>query len=468
MTRRTKIVATLGPSSEEKSEIRRLVESGLDIARLNFSHGTYPQFKKIVKNVRCVEKEMKRTVLLLQDLQGPKLRLGEIPGGSLEVKKGNTITFCTRLKECGKGEISLPHPVLSSVLKPGHSLLIEDGLIRTKILSVKGDKIRAKIIIGGILKSHKGVNIPSSRLPAAEALNLKDKKDLYFGVKKLRVDAVAVSFVEDAEDVLRVRKEIEKMTRRRVWIIAKIERPRALENLQRILEVSDGLMVARGDLGIEIPAELVPIEQKRILALARTVGKPVIVATQILQSMVENPIATRAEISDAANAIFEHADAFMLSNETAVGKYPDKAVRTLAKVAEAAEAAIFQNAELFPIALSNRPHQQEDETLALSACMVADQVDADALLVLTRHGFTVGAIAKHRPKNRIMVVTDSPDTQRLLHFYWGVHSTFLMKSPLRSEESMLALKKSGHLKEGKRVVSLKLSDKKRSLVLMTV
>ena len=470
--RHTKILATLGPATEEKSEIRALVQAGMDIVRLNFSHGTFDQFKKIVKNIRAVEKETGKTVAILQDLQGPKIRLGDLPEGQISVSRGDIVTFSTAARSAvlnkEKNTIPLPYPVLPKVLKKGHALLIEDGLIRTKILSIKGRYIRAQVLVGGILKSKKGVNIPDSRLPSSEALSEKDKKDLAFGVKSLGVDAIAVSFVETAKDMERVRKEVARYTSRPVSLIAKVERPKALNNIEEIIRASDGIMVARGDLGIEIPAEQVPIEQKRIIALCRRAGVPVIIATQILQSMEQNPLATRAEISDAANAIFEHADAFMLSNETAVGKYPVRAVQTLAKVAAATEEAIFKNQELFPIPASTNPELIEDETLALNACMVADQVDAEAVVVLTRKGYTAAAIVKHRPKNRILVVTDSIYTARNLHFFWGIHDVVLHKGPLRSEESLTALKKKKLLKAGSTIVLVKLSNAKRSLVMMTV
>jgi len=438
----------------------------MDIVRLNFSHGTTDQFKKIVKNIREVEKETGKTIVILQDLQGPKIRLGEIPNGEMTVARGDVIIFSTLNPE--KNTIPLPYPVLPKVVKPGHALLIEDGLIRTKILSIKGHLIRAKVVVGGILKSHKGVNIPDSRLPSSEALTPKDTKDLAFGVKTLGVDAVAVSFVETAKDLERVRKEIQRYTKRPVVVIAKVERPKALLNLNEIITAADGIMVARGDLGIEIEAERVPIEQRRIIALCRRAGKPVIIATQILASMETNPLATRAEVSDAANAIFQHADAFMLSNETAVGKYPTKAVQTLARVAAVTEEAIFQNQELFPIPASQNPDLIEDETLALNACHVADEVDADAIVVLTRKGYTAASITKHRPKNRIIVVTDSIYTARNIHFLWGIHEVILHKGPLRSEESVAMLRKKKILKSGSKIVLVKLSNEKRSLVMMTV
>jgi len=464
--RHTKIVATLGPAAEEKSEIKSLVEAGMDIARLNFSHGTYDQFKKIVKNIRAVEKETGKTVVIMQDLQGPKIRLGQLPAKGIAVKRGEVVTFSIRGTE--KGTIPLPYVALPHVVKKGDHLLIEDGLIRTKILSISGRHVRAKVLTSGVLNSHKGVNIPDSRLPSSEALNEKDKKDLAFGVKMLGVDAVAVSFVENAADLERVRSAIARHTKRHIMLIAKVERPKALLNINEIIQSADGIMVARGDLGIEIEAERVPVEQKRILALCRQEGKPVIVATQILQSMVDSPLPTRAEMSDAATAIFDHADAFMLSNETAVGKYPSEAVRTLARVAQVTEEAIFKNAELFPAAPSINPKQLEDETVALNACKMADEIDAAAIVVLTRHGFTARTVLKHRPKNPVIVVTGSVELARQLHFLWGVHHVYIHTGPFRSEEIVRELQKQKFLKKGQQIVSIKLSNEKRSLVLMTV
>jgi pyruvate kinase len=462
----TKIVATLGPATEEKSEIKSLVEAGMNIARLNFSHGTEAQFKKIVANIHTVEKETGRTIVIMQDLQGPKIRLGQLPAEGIRVKKGEVLTFATG--KLVKGAIPLPYAALPKVVKPGHALLIEDGLIRTKILSIKGALVKAKVLVGGVLKSHKGVNIPDSKLPSSEALNAKDKKDLAFGIKTLRVDAVAISFVETAEDIMRVRSTIARMTKRPTFVVAKIERPKALLNLREIIEAADGIMVARGDLGIEIEAERVPVEQKRILALCRQEGKPVIIATQILQSMIDNPLPTRAEMSDAATAIFDHADAFMLSNETAVGKYPNKAVQTLTRVAEVTEKAIFENVELFPAPPSPNPKLVEDEVVALNACVLADEIDAAALVILTHHGFTARTVLKHRPKNRIIVVTPYEEVARQLHFLWGVENVYHHTGPFRSEEIIKELRAQKVLKKGQQVVSIKLSDEKRSLVMMTV
>jgi len=460
MKRRTKIVATLGPVTEDKGPIRELIEAGMNIARINFSHGSYEQSTKIVKNIRQLEKETGIIVTIMADLQGPKIRLCEL-NEPIEVKKGDVITFSTKAGE--KGTIYIPsNPHLPKVLKKGHQLLIEDGLIRTKILSTKNTQIKAKVLVGGLLKSKKGINIPDSSLPAAAALTKKDRADLAFAIKNLKVDAVAVSFVENATDILRVRKEIAKHTKRPVMIIAKIERNEALKNLGEIINVSDGVMVARGDLGIETKAERVPIEQKRIVSMARKQGKPVIIATQILQSMIENPLPTRAEISDAAEAVFEHADAFMLSNESAVGAYPVKAVQTLAKVARVTEQEIFKNSDLFPIPLHTKT--DEDESMALNACVLADDIDATAIVVLTKGGYTARAVLKHRPKTPVIVVTNSEEQAHSLNMLWGIREIVVYKGKMHSEDVKNELKRLKILKAKDKAVFVKLSDTKRSFV----
>lgn len=459
MDRRTKIVATLGPVSEEKTDIRKLMEAGMNVARLNFSHGTFEQCEKMVKNIRALENETGHLVSILQDLQGPKIRICALDEPRI-VKKGENLIFST--KKGVKNTLHLPNcSALPKLLKKGDRLLIEDGLIRTKIVSTTDTLIRTKVVVGGAIKSHKGVNIPDSNLPGSATLTAKDKKDLAFGIQTLKVDAVAISFVQKPEDVTRLRKAIQKMTKRPVLLIAKIERKEALEHLEAILAVSDGVMVARGDLGIETKAEMVPIVQKRIVAMARQAGKPVIIATQILQSMVENPLPTRAEISDAAEAVFEHADAFMLSNESAVGLYPFKAVQTLARVAKVTEKEIFKTKELFPLPIQKE--ETEDESMALNACKVADEIDAAAIVVVSKHGYTARMVLKHRPKTPVIVVTQSRDQAHALNLLWGIQAIVVDKAR-RSEEVKALLKKKKLLKPKDQAVYIKLSDSKRSFV----
>lgn len=465
----TKIVATLGPSSESKEKIRALVQAGMNIVRLNFSHGSYNEFKAIVKTVREVEKETGKTLLIFQDLQGPKIRLGVMPAEGIMIKKGQVLRFDTRrVKYEAKAPLPLPYAPLPKVLKVGHRLFIEDGLIRTKVKKISGPILELKVEVGGLLKSHKGVNIPDSKLPNELALTPKDRKDLSFGVKVLKVDALALSFVEEAEDVLRVRKKVASLTQRPTFLIAKIERPKALTNLRELVKASDAIMVARGDLGVETPAEEVPLAQKQIIQECRSEGKPVIVATQILQSMVENAVATRAEISDAATAIFEQTDAFMLSNETATGKYPVEAVQTLYRVAKSTEEAIQDRQLLLPRMeeFSSMGGTVEDNRMAREAWRLAEDIKADALVVATKQGYTARAVLRYRPNLPICIVTNEPSTARQLHFYWGVHRVLLLKGKLRAEEVREKLRKQPGFEGKKRIVFLRLGRSKRSLVVM--
>jgi pyruvate kinase len=465
MKRHTKIVATLGPSSEDKKTLTALVKAGMNMARLNCSHGDKEQFSAMLLKLRELEKETGKTLLSLLDLQGPKIRLGEIPPEGIPVKASQILTFWTG-KTVSYGKIPIPYPPLARTVKAGQALLIEDGLIRTKILSIKGETVRVKVETGGILKRHKGVNLPESTLPSREALSKKDRADLRMGIKELKVDAVALSFVETAEDIERVRELIARWTKRRVLLIAKIERPKALKNLRAIAAAADGLMVARGDLGIEIPAEQVPLEQRRILAIGRELGKPVIVATQVLESMTDSPLPTRAEMSDAATAVFEQADAFMLSNESAVGKYPVKAVQTLARVAESTEAAITENGWMKAIDLEPTNELMHDHHLAKEAVDLAEQIGAKALVLGTHRGYTAQTVLRLRPNLPVFIVTPEAETARLLHFGWGVEKILLNKGPVRSDEIKALLKKK-KLVQGT-VVYLGLQGEKRALVVMDV
>jgi len=334
--RRTKIICTLGPSSDSVTEITRLVQAGMDIARLNFSHGTYENHLQIIRNLREVEKLADKKIDILQDLQGPKIRIGLLKN-NIPVKRGDHITFTVKPPH----SIPVQYRGLTKDVKVGHPILIDDGTIELKAEKVTPAKIVCKVIVGGTIKSHKGLNLPNSKITAT-TITAKDKRDLAFGLKH-GIDFVALSFVKDARDMQNLRK---LLGRHQIRTIAKIERTEAIENLEEIIKASNGVMVARGDLGVEMPPEQVPIIQKRIIALANKYGKFVITATQMLASMVDNPFATRAEISDAANAIFDRTSALMLSNETSVGKYPFKAAATLRKVAMTIEQEIDKHPEL--------------------------------------------------------------------------------------------------------------------------
>lgn len=332
--RRTKIIATLGPATEEIGQIRKLIKAGMDVARLNFSHGTHAQFKQMIENIRAVENELGKPIAIIADLQGPKIRIGKLSNNK-KIKTGETIILTT--KKPLKNEIPIQYKNLPKEVKPGHKLLIDDGCIETRIEKIADGKtkIHAEVLNDGIIGNNKGINAPDSVI-RANSLTSKDKKDLKFALKH-GVNFIALSFVRDAKDMRQLKRLIRK-NKGAARVIAKIERSEALDNLEEIVRESDAVMIARGDLGLEIKAECLPIVQKRIIKLANTYAKPVITATQILASMVENPNPTRAEISDAANAVLDNTDCLMLSNETSVGRYPIRAVQVLNRVAKFTEA----------------------------------------------------------------------------------------------------------------------------------
>lgn len=462
--RHTKIVATIGPASEDKSTLGDMISAGMNIVRLNSSHGDYLQFKKIVQNIQKLEKETGKIISTFIDLQGPKIRLGKIDNGKILVKKDEQIFFST-IKGL-KNTIHIPYPNLEKYLKKDQKILIEDGLIRTKILSINGKKITVIVNAGGYLQSRKGVNLPDSKLDSKKTLTSQDKKFIKIGIN-LNIDAFAVSFVESAEDIIRVKKEIKKTSKNKFFIIAKIERKEALKNLEEIIKESDGIMVARGDLAIETKPEIVPIEQKKIITLCRKYSKPVIVATQMLQSMINNPIPTRAEISDAANAIFEEADAFMLSNETAVGNYPVKAVKTLSRVAQTTEEVVLREKDIF-IPSQNIREMDTDNAMALNTCILAENINAKAIVVLTKKGYTASKVLQYRPRIPVICVSNSTKTAKFLNFYWGIQKILITKMKLKSENIKNLLKTKKLIREGDEIVIIKLSDEKSSLVQMKV
>ena len=426
MENRTKIICTIGPSSESKPVLRKMMRAGMDLVRLNFSHGNYSQFVKIIRNVRSVAAEMKREIGIIQDLQGPKIRVGDLPESGIKVKHGQKVTLSTKIE---KGTVPIQYKALPHDVRHGDIILIDDGLIELKVDGVNAAKTRIECTAqtNGIIKSHKGINVPSASI-SADPLTAKDKKDLEFGLTH-GVDYVALSFVRSAQDIVQLRKLLKKS---RVRIIAKIERHEALDNLEDIIRATDAVMVARGDLGVEIPAEQVPLHQKNIIHLSNVYGRPVIVATQMLDSMVENPRPTRAEISDAATAIFDHADAFMLSNEAAAGKYPVEATATLARVAGAVEKNLKNHEHLLNL---KRP---EDMPMADATCLnaskLAHDIHAKFIVAVTHTGYTVLEITKYRPFIPIIVFTPSVHTARQMSLLWGVTHSFIqfihLKNPL--------------------------------------
>ncbi len=411
-TRNVKVLATLGPASGSPEMIRRLFEAGADVFRLNMSHGVYEDVAAWHKAIRDVEEELNRPIGILIDLQGPKLRVGKMADGVI-LEEGKP--FRLSLDDIvGDAEgASLPHEEIFAALEPGMALLLNDGKISLEVTGVSANGADTMVKVGGPLTSNKGVNVPDAILPVT-ALSEKDREDLDFGLS-LGVDWVALSFVQRAADITEAREIIDG----RAWVMAKMEKPRAMDHLGEILEVSDGIMVARGDLGVELPIEQVPGLQKTITRAARRAGKPVVVATQMLESMIEEPGPTRAEVTDVATAVFEGADAVMLSAESAVGSYPVEAVTMMDRVAHSVETdpqyrAIIEQAE-------TRPETTSADAIMLAARQVAETMSVAAIVCYTTSGSTGLRASRERPDVPIMVLTPNRDTAHRMAIVWGVH-----------------------------------------------
>ena len=409
----TKIVCTIGPASSSKKTLRQLIRAGMDVARLNFSHGSHKGHKGVIRSVRRLSTELDKPVAILQDLQGPKIRTGELKEGRVELKKNQEWTITTRRIKGGQGLISTTYRGIVSDLKRGDAILIDDGMIELKVLSKDKEQLYCKVISGGILGEHKGINLPGvrTRIPS---LTKKDKEDLKVGIEA-GVDYVAISFVRSAKDV-RALKRFLKNKKVDIPVIAKIEKPQALDELEGILDVCEGIMVARGDLGVELSLEKVPVAQKRMIRMANEKRKLVITATQMLESMTDHPRPTRAETSDVANAILDGTDAVMLSAETSVGNYPVESVRMMRKIARETETN-FPTKPLYDRRPSNFP-----DVISEAACLAADDLGLKAIVAFSQSGFTAGLISKYRPPVPIIACTPDVEVQRRLALYWGVNA----------------------------------------------
>jgi pyruvate kinase len=442
--RRTKIVCTIGPASESVETLKKLMEAGMDIARLNFSHGTYEEHGARIRNIRQAAKEVGKTVGIMLDIKGPKIRTGLIENGEVELREGSTIILTTE-EVLGTAErVSISYEGLPEDVSEGSILRIDDGLIGLVVEKVVGQEIYCRVTNGGILKNRKGINAPGVKL-RIPSVTEKDIADIRFGIEQ-GVDIIAASFVRKAADVLDIRKILEEAGAT-LDIISKIEAQEGLDMLDEIIEVSDGLMVARGDLGVEIPTEEVPLAQKRIIEKCNRLGKPVITATQMLDSMQRNPRPTRAEASDVANAIFDGTDAIMLSGETAAGLYPVESVRTMAQIAERAERAMFTQ-EIQSRRVSWRG-QQNTITGAISHAVetIAYDLNAKAIITPTQGGYTARMISKHRPGSVIIAVTPDEQVARRLCLSWGVYPV-VIKPNTQSTDEMLATAVEGALSTG--------------------
>jgi pyruvate kinase len=412
--RRTKIVATLGPASSTPEVLARLFQAGADVFRLNFSHGSHEDHAERIAMIRALETRTGRPIGILADVQGPKLRVGRFGGGRVQLQTGQTFRLDLNATPGDVRRVNLPHPEIIEAAAIGSSLLLDDGKLRLRVARKRGDALETEVVVGGPLSDRKGVNVPDVMLPIP-ALTAKDRLDLAFAVEH-GVQYIGLSFVQRPEDVAEARA----LTGGRAWLMTKLEKPQALDNLDAILALSDAVMVARGDLGVELPPEEVPLAQKRIVRAARALGRPVVVATQMLESMIAAPAPTRAEASDVATAVFDGADAVMLSAETAAGQYPYEAVNMMDRII----ARVERDEGWRAITEASRPVPEHSapDAIAAAARQVAQTIGAQAIVAFTESGSTALRVARERPGCPILTLTPDLDTARRMAVVWGVHA----------------------------------------------
>ena len=432
---KVKIVCTLGPATHSVEMLMKLIDAGMDVARINFSHGTYDEHTKVVKNLREASRRTGEPIAVLQDLQGPKIRIGEFSTPDVKLLPGQPFKITTENIRGNGTRVSTTYQHLPKDVKPGDRILLDDGKIELRVEKTHKRDVYCTVVTGGSLSSHKGINLPGVSV-SAPSLTEKDKGDLLFGLK-LDIDYVALSFVRQASDVVMLRKFIAKNSARgkNVPIIVKIEKPEAIVDIDAIIRETDAVMVARGDLGVELPTEDVPLLQKMIVRKCNEQGKPVIIATQMLETMIQNPRPTRAEASDVANAVFDGADAVMLSGETSVGNYPVQTVEMMNRIIRKSEDQANKNFRFDPDrVLSTHPY----DPLMRAACTLADYVKANAIIALTHSGTTAAHVAKFRPPCCIIAVTDSEKVIHKLNLIWGIRG--LLVENLK-EDTDVAFKK---------------------------
>ncbi len=416
LKRKTKIVCTIGPATSSPAVIERLIRAGMNVARLNFSHGSHDDHVRNIQTIRQVAGKLKTQVAILQDLSGPRIRTGALKENEVQLNEGDSFTLTTDDILGDASAVSMSLSVLPGNVKPGDVIFLDSGAIKLTAVDTTATEVRCTVIIGGRLGWEKGINVPGVEL-TIPSYTERDIDDLLLGLKH-GVDFVALSFVRDADDVLNLRRWLSTQEAD-IPIIAKIEKWEASENLEKILAVADGLMVARGDLGVEIAIEKIPIVQKKIIRSCNQVGKPVITATQMLESMIKSPFPTRAEVTDIANSIFDGTDAVMLSAETAIGKYPVKAVEVITRIARETEAALPYASMLLDKG-ANTEHITDD-AISYAACNVAHRLGAAAIVAFTSSGSTARRVARYRPQNPIIAITPNPAEVRRLLLSWGVY-----------------------------------------------
>jgi len=420
---KTKIVCTIGPASNSYEKIEKLIQGGMDVARLNFSHGSHEEHHQVIVNIRQASLKTNESVAILQDLGGPKIRIGKIKKEPILLKEGSSFILTNREVPGDEQGVSVTFPSLPQKVKKGDSIFLADGILELKVKELTPTDIICRVVRGGKLTSHKGINIPNISMDIS-SLTEKDYQDILFGIKN-KVDFIGLSFTRNAEDVLRAKKFLKENGAENISLIAKIEKKEAVDNLKEIIETSDGIMIARGDLGVEIPLENVPLIQKDIIKRCNLVGKPVITATQMLMSMVSGPRPTRAEVTDVANAILDGTDAIMLSEETAVGNYPVEAVETMNKIALRVEKVIDYKKILSERSLSVKP--TNPDAISHATCQVALDLKAKAIVTFTFSGSTARMVSRYRPPVPIIAASIRDSTVRKLALSWGVY-------PFKSEE----------------------------------
>ena len=452
--KKTKIIATLGPASSSKEMIKKLIKSGVDVLRVNFSHATHDEVERIVDDVNDLRKELGSNVTLLGDLQGPKIRIGELEN-DIELKKNQSLSICSNLSESnGVDKIFISYPSFAKDVKPGENILVDDGKLIFKVISTnKKDTVDIKVVQEGVLKPRKGVNLPNTKI-SQPALTEKDIDDAKFAVKK-SFDWIALSFVRSKKDVLQLRELIESQCDYHIPIISKIEKPQAIEKIDSIIKVSNGIMVARGDLGIEIPAEEVPLNQKKIVAKCKKRGIPVVIATQMMESMIDSLTPSRAEVNDVANSVMDGADAIMLSGETSMGKYPCEVVKKIGDIIHGVE-----DSPLIKIPV-DLPEIKSDRLITKSICKnaatIANEIGASAICTLTNSGYTGWQISSWRPSALVIVFTSNKKILTQMNLLWGVkgvyYNNFESTDKTVEEVNSLSLENK-YIKKGDFVINL--------------
>jgi pyruvate kinase (EC 2.7.1.40) len=449
--RKTKIVCTMGPASENPEILKEMIAAGMNVARFNFSHGDHEEHKSRMDRVKQISGELGANVALMLDTRGPEIRLGKFKDGPVELKKGQVFILTTRDIEGDSSIASINYKELLRDVKKGSKILIDDGLVALEVVRVDGEDIICNVQNSGTISDHKGVNVPGTKLNIP-AITEKDIDDIIFGIQQ-GIDFVAASFIRKAADVLEIRRILEENDGEDIQIISKIESQEAVENIDDIIKVSDGIMVARGDLGVEIPVEEVPLVQKQIIKKCNKAGKPVITATQMLDSMMRNPRPTRAEVTDVANAILDGTDAIMLSGETAAGKYPVESVKTMARIAEKTESSIDYINILRTVDIGSTVNITN--AISHATCTIAEDLNANAIITVTRSGYTARMVSRYRPSSDIVAITPDERVLKKLSILWGVNPVLAPRMESTDEmidKSVEVAQEKGVIKSGDVVV----------------